>query len=70
MMAKSDAKFAQVDATIARTETNLTRWLMGIVLSIIGLGFAVWKSSQINTYSHDTEKTVISAPAETPTTKK
>ena len=36
-LAKMDARFAQVDGLIARTETNLTRWIMALVFTLLGL---------------------------------
>jgi hypothetical protein len=38
-----DAKFAQTDAVIARVETNITRWLVGIIFAIVGLAFSFWR---------------------------
>lgn len=34
-LAHVDARFAQIDTQIARSETNLTRWIMGLIFSIL-----------------------------------
>ena len=41
-IAHVDARFAQIDTQIARSETNQTRWFIGILLSIVGLTVTVY----------------------------
>ena len=43
---ESDKNSLKIDARFAQSEATLTKWLVGIMFSLIGLGFAVWKSSQ------------------------
>jgi len=44
---ESEKNSLKIDARFAQSEATLTKWLVGILFSLIGLGFAVWKSSQI-----------------------
>lgn len=57
---ESDKNSLKIDARFAQSEATLTKWLVGILFSLIGLGFAVWRSSQIHPVTNEPVSQAIS----------
>lgn len=42
---RMDASFSQIETKIAQSESHLTKWIMGVIFAILGLGFAALRYS-------------------------